>query len=205
MSSLKKTLVIKLDPKDPDKRALAYCAKEIREGRLVAFPTETVYGIAANLLDKKAIARLYKVKKRPRRKPFTVHIARVSAMARMGCKVTREAKRLIDKFWPGPLTIILRSRSGAKIGFRMPSNRIASELIRISKVPIVAPSANISGSRAPARPEDVLRGLRSKIDLLIDGGRTDEGIESTVVDLTVTPPKVLREGAISRRELFASL
>lgn len=205
MRSLRKTVVFKVDPKTPDACAIAHAAKAVKEGLLVAFPTETVYGIAANLLDAKAVDRLYEVKKRFKGKPFTVHIADVKTIRDMGCAISKKAKAAMEKFWPGPLTIILKSKDGRKIGFRMPANKVALELISASAVPVVAPSANISGNKPPTDAKSVLRDLNGTIDVLIDSGPTDVGIESTVVDLTVTPPVILREGAIKRATLMRAL
>ena len=196
-----KVSIIKIDPANPDKRKIAIAAKVIREGGLVVFPTETVYGIAANLLDRKALERLYMVKARPEGKPFTVHISDLKMIRDMGCEITGTAEKLMAKFWPGPLTIILKSRKGRKIGFRMPADKTALELIRLSGVPVVAPSANLSGKPAPATAEEARADLEGKIDMVIDGGRTEIGLESTVVDLTVDPFKVLRAGAIKEEEL----
>lgn len=196
-----KTYVVKIDPKRPDKKKINEAAEAIRKGLLVAFPTETVYGIAANFLDGKAVDNLYRIKKRPKDKPFTVHIADIGMIESLGCVMTKEALSLISKFWPGPLTIILKSRDGKALGFRIPANTVALELIRAAGVPIVAPSANLSGNKAPVSAEEVLKDLDGGIDLLIDGGPTDIGVESTVVDLTVDPPEVLRKGAIKPGEI----
>jgi len=200
-----KMSVIKIDPVNPDKKRIASAAQIIREGGLVVFPTETVYGIAANLLDDKAVARLCRVKARPEGKPFTVHISDLKMIRDMGCEITPPAEKLMAKFWPGPLTIILKSHEGEKIGFRMPANNIALELIRVSGVPVVAPSANLSGQSAPVTAEDAMEPLKDKVDMVIDGGRTAVGIESTVVDLTIDPYKVLRAGAIKEGELSKAL
>ena len=199
----KKTLILKVNPNNPDKGKILQAAKVIRDGGLVAFPTETVYGLAANLLKKASIDRLYEIKKRPRGKPFTVHISRLDIINEMRCEVTDKAKALIDKFWPGPLTIILNSKDGRDIGFRMPKNRVALELISASKVPIAAPSANISGKAPPKTAEEVLKQLDGKIDIVLDSGPTNLGIESTVIDLTVTPPQILRQGAVREKEIFS--
>ena len=205
MSSLKRTVVLKVDPKRPDKKAIAEAAKRLRSGAMVAFPTETVYGLGANLLDKKAVARLYKVKERPKGKPFTVHIDNASCIKKLGCEITKEAKELMDKYWPGPLTIILNCKNGRKIGFRMPNNKVALNLIKASGVPVVAPSANISGAVPPTSAAGVLRQLDGKIDILLDAGHTDVGIESTVIDMTVLPSRILREGAISQRDILKAI
>jgi L-threonylcarbamoyladenylate synthase len=197
--------VIKIDPVNPDKKKIALAAKAIREGGLVVFPTETVYGIAANLLDENAIEKLCRVKARPEGKPFTVHISDIKMILDMECPITAAAEKLMARFWPGPLTIILKSRNAGKIGFRMPANNIALELIRASGVPVVAPSANLNGKPAPVTAEEAMAGLEGKVDIVIDGGRTEVGFESTVVDLTVDPPKILREGAIKEEELLKAL
>ncbi len=192
---------VKIDPLNPDKEKIAAAAKIIREGGLVVFPTETVYGIAVNLLDKRAMERLYKVKARPEGKLFTVHISDLKMIRDMGCAITDKAEKLMAEFWPGPLTIILKSDKGEKIGFRMPADNTALELIRASGVPVVAPSANLSGKPAPVTAEEAMANLEGKVDMVIDGGRTTVGLESTVVDLTMDPFKVLREGAIKEEEL----
>jgi len=196
---LKKTAVIKVDPEDPDAAAIAHAARAIRKGLLVAFPTETVYGLAANFLDPGAVDRLYEVKKRSRGKPFTVHIADVKMIRRLGCVLTKKARLAIDTFWPGPVTLILKSKDGRKIGFRMPANRVALELIRLSAVPIAAPSANISGRMPPRDAKGVLADLGGLIDIVMDSGPTEIGRESTVADMTVDPPQVLREGAVKKK------
>lgn len=202
MGFLKNTIVLKVDPAKPDKDAIDYAACAVRAGCLVAFPTETVYGIAANPADRRAIRDLYKVKRRPRGKPFTVHISDLKMMRLFGCAPAGRTRAIIRKFWPGPLTAIVRSRSGKKVGFRMPANRVALELIKASGAPIVAPSANLSGNNPPTSAAGVLKELDGRIDILLDAGRTRIGIESTVVDFTVMPPKILREGAIRAEKIL---
>jgi L-threonylcarbamoyladenylate synthase len=198
MAKLKKTTIIfKLDPRNPEEKILDYAAAAIRGGKLVAFPTETVYGIAANRLDKKAINDLRRAKNRPEAKPFTVHISDVAMIRKMGVAVTSDASKLIKKFWPGPLTIILKAKNGERIGFRMPANKIAIQLIEAAQTPIVAPSANLSGKKAPVEAKKVFEELYGRIDLILDGGRTRVGVESTVVDMTSNAPEILRDGAIS--------
>jgi len=196
-----KTIILKVDPVRPDRKAISFAAKRLKEGALVAFPTETVYGLGANILKKKSVERLYKVKKRSRSKPFTIHISDESLIGRLGCKVTKEARRLMDRYWPGPLTIILAGKGKDKIGFRMPDNIVALRLIEESASPIAAPSANLSGRRAPTDAEDVLEDLGGEIDVLIDAGPTDAGVESTIVDMSSETPRVLREGAIKKEEI----
>ncbi|MFA5143353.1 MAG: L-threonylcarbamoyladenylate synthase [Candidatus Omnitrophota bacterium] len=202
---MKRTVVLQVNPERPDKRSISLGAGMLRSGGLVAFPTETVYGLGANLLDEKAIARLCRVKHRPKGKQFTVHIENISAIKKLKCEIPPAAGKLIDKYWPGPLTIILKSKDGARTGFRMPANAVALALIRQAKVPVVAPSANISGRRPPTGPEGVLKQLAGRIDLLLDAGPSEVGVESTVVDMTVSPPQILRAGAIKRVEIFKAL
>ncbi len=196
------TTVIKVNPADPAVKDIAFGAKVLREGGLVAFPTETVYGLGANFLSKDSMERLYEVKRRARNKPFTVHIADIQAIKDMGCAVTPHAQALADKFWPGPLTMILCRADGRKIGFRMPANLVALRLISSARVPIVAPSANISGRVPPKTAGEVMASLDGEIDMVIDGGPADIGVESTVVDMTVLPVSVLREGAIKKAEIL---
>jgi len=196
-----KTQVIKTDNDNPDKKVISEAAKIIKKGGLVAFPTETVYGLAADYLNKKALARLYKVKNRPADKPFTVHISDYDVIGALFCEVSIFEEHLIQRFWPGPLTLILRNEAGGKIGFRMPKNRLALDLISACKTPIAAPSANISGNSAPRTAGQVLRELDGKIDILLDCGETELGIESTVVDASSFPYRILREGAVDKAQI----
>ena len=191
-----KTEVIKIDREKPDRKLLKRAAKIVRGGGLVAFPTETVYGIAADYKNKKAIEKLYRIKKRPKDKPFTVHISKMSELKKLSCQTNVFSRKLIKKFWPGPLTLIFESENGKRIGVRMPANKIARDFISLCKTQVVAPSANISGNKPPRRIKEVLKDLDGKIDLLIDGGETEVGMESTVLDISSFPYRVLRKGAI---------
>ena len=195
------TLVLKIDSIKPDGKLIKYAAGVLKNGGLVAFPTETVYGLGANLLNKKAIRRLYKVKDRPGNKPLTVHIASVSQIMALGCVLDVKSKKLAKKFWPGPLTMVLASKIGKPVGFRMPANKVALYLIKASGVPVVAPSANLSGKKPPTDARAVLAGLDGKIDVLLDSGRTDVGVESTVVDMTAHPIRILRQGAVKEVDI----
>lgn len=195
------TAVIRINASRPSAVAVKKAALVLKKGGLVVFPTETVYGLGANLLDKKAVEKIYEIKKRPRNKPLTVHVADTASVKKIVGKIPPGAGKLIERYWPGPLTIILRDRRGRKTGFRMPDNKIAFDLIKKAGVPVVAPSANISGNKPPTSAKEALRDLDGKVDIVIDGGRTAIGIESTVVDMTGRRPKVLREGAISRAEI----
>jgi len=195
------TQVIQINAQNPEFDKISHCAKVLRDGGLVAFPTETVYGLAANLNNKKAISRLFEVKHRHHGKPFSVHIADKEKIEDFAINLKPVAYKLIDKFWPGPLTVIVPSKDQDTVGVRMPSNPIALKLISEAGVPIVAPSANLSGHNPPKCVDDVLRDLNGLIDIAIDGGKTELGVESSIVDLTITPPQVIRKGAIAEKDI----
>lgn len=200
-----KTEIIKIDPRSPDRAAIKKAARVIKAGGLVAFPTETVYGLGADYMNKCAVEKLYEVKKRPKNKPFTIHISDLKELGGFSCEVPASAERLIKKFWPGPLTLILKTKNGGNFGVRMPANRAALDFIAACKTPIVAPSANISGNKPPTSADETLSELNGKIEAVLDGGKTGIGVESTVVDLTVSPYKILRRGAISEEEIAGVL
>lgn len=198
------TLII--DAKDKiDYDKLAKAAQILREGGLVAFPTETVYGLGANALLKEAVDRIFVAKGRPQDNPLIVHIAS-KEMLDMCAKVTDErVYKLIERFWPGPLTIVLPKKESipdnvtaglGTVGIRMPQNKIALDLISLAGVPVAAPSANVSGKPSPTEAQHVIDDLFGRVDVIIDGGRCSFGLESTVIDLTSTKPYVLRPGAV---------
>lgn len=200
---MSKTNIIRIDPLNPEPEKISEAAHIIRRGGVAAFPTETVYGLGAIYNDDEAVERIYKIKNRPENKPLTLHISDIAMLRNMGCMVNARASKLIGKYWPGPLTLILKTMSGKKtIGVRMPANKIARTLIDACGAPIVAPSANLSGNKAPVSAEDVLKDLDGKIDLVIDGGQTDIGIESTIVDASEDSVKILRQGAIPAEEIM---
>ena len=188
-----------MDPQRPDPQGIREAAGVLRRGGLVAFPTETVYGLGANLQDPQAIQELYRVKRRPFEKKVTLHVAQKNAVESAGVRVTDLARRLIDRFWPGPLTLILSRADGSSIGFRMPDHPVALALIREAQVPVVAPSANLSGQPPPRSAESIVRDFSREIDLILDAGPTPLGMESTVLDLSGPTPKILRRGALGDR------
>lgn len=210
----RKTAVCQIDPWNPDPALIARAAELIRVGRLVAFPTETVYGLGANGLDAEAVAGIYVAKGRPARNPIILHVASTEEAKFLVSQWTAEAQTLADRFWPGPLTIVL-SRSqhvtdivtagGPTVAIRCPTHPIALALIRAAGVPVAAPSANRSGELSPTLAEHVLLGLDGRIDLLLDGGPTAAGIESTVVDLSGPIPVLLRPGPISPALIEAAI
>lgn len=192
---------MKVNSAQPEAAKIKKAALILRNGGLVAFPTETVYGLGANMLDKDAIKKVYRIKNRPKGKPLTIHIADVKILKKMVGRIPSSAKKLIAKFWPGPLTLVLKDKTSKKTGFRIPDNRIAFLLIKEAAVPVVAPSANISGKRPPTDAQEVLKNLSGKIEMVLDGGKTQIGVESTVLDLSGRQYKILREGAISEEEI----
>ncbi|MFA4991462.1 MAG: L-threonylcarbamoyladenylate synthase [Candidatus Omnitrophota bacterium] len=197
------TKVIKLDPYFPDERLISEAALVLKNGGIVAFPTETVYGAGVNALDKNAMERLRGIKKRPADKPFTIHIAGLGALDEMNIELSNKAIKIIDKFWPGPLTIVALNRKKEKVGLRMPDNKIALSLIKKAGVPVAAPSANMSGRRPPVSAQEVIDEMSGFIDIILDGGRTERQQESTVVDVTSEPFAILRNGAIPGEDLLA--
>lgn len=190
------TELIKIDPNVPEHNIIKKAAKILKHGGLVAFPTETVYGLGANAKDEKAIAKLCKVKQRPEDKSFTIQLADKRKIEEFAMNISSLGYKFINQYWPGPLTLIFFSKSGGKIGIRMPNHPVALNLIRESGLPLAVTSANISGSKPAATADDVIASFDGKIEMILDGGRVPIGIESAVVDMTVPPFKVLREGSL---------
>ena len=189
-------------------------AETLANGGLVAFPTETVYGLGANALDAAAVAKIYEAKGRPSDNPLIVHIARASNIGELTPQLTPKVIRLIDNFWPGPLTIVLPKKPNVPgittggldtVAIRMPDDPVALELIKKSGVPIAAPSANISGRPSPTKGEHVITDLNGKIDAILIGNDCRVGIESTVLDLTGEVPTILRPGIITAENIEAAL
>ena len=181
-------------------------ASILAKGGIVAIPTETVYGLAGNALDGSVTQKIYKAKGRPSDNPLIVHISENSQWAPLVKEIPESAKALADAFWPGPLTIILPKSdkipdevSGGldTVAVRMPSHEIARKLIEKSGVPLAAPSANTSGKPSPTSAKHVIDDLSGKIDAIVDGGEADVGVESTVISLAVSPPRLLRPGGIT--------
>ena len=197
-----KTKIIKLHPERPDISEISDIAKIIRQGGLVVFPTETVYGIAADFSNPQAMNRLKEVKKRREDKPFSVVVARVESVASYTFFDKTIFYKLMDAYWPGPLTIVVPSKEeGKTIGLRMPKNNIALSLIQEARCPIAAPSANFEGNPAPVTCEEALKDLDGLVDVAIDGGKVSVGLSSTVVDLSAEVPHVLRDGVITQKDI----
>jgi L-threonylcarbamoyladenylate synthase len=200
-----RTQVWQVDSAAPDPEVLARAAAVLRAGGLVAFPTETVYGLGANALDPDAVRGIFAAKGRPARNPVIVHVGDVPAARALVTVWPETAGRLADRFWPGPLTLVLPrmpavpdavTGGGPTVAVRCPAHPVALALVRAAGVPVAAPSANRSSELSPTLPEHVLGGLVGRIDLLLDAGATPAGIESTVLDLSGSRPRLLRPGPI---------
>ncbi len=185
-------------------------AEIIKQGGLVAFPTETVYGLGANGLEEAAAAKIYAAKGRPSDNPLILHIAEVKQLERIVKQIPDAAKKMIQNYWPGPLTLVFEKADCVPYGttggletvaVRMPNHIVAKRLIQESGVPIAAPSANLSGRPSPTKASHVAEDLLDRIDLILDGGSVGIGLESTIVDVTVTPPVILRPGYITKEML----
>lgn len=205
-----KTKIIRINPKNPEISRIKKAADILRKGGLVAFPTETVYGLGANALNSRAVKKIFGVKGRPFDNPLIVHIADKKEIYRLADEIPEKTEKLMNAFWPGPLTLILKKSKAIPrittvglntVAIRMPSHPIALALIRQTKNPIAAPSANLSGKPSPTSAEHVKQDLCKKIDAIIDSDDSDIGIESSVLDMTVNPPMLLRPGKITLNEL----
>ncbi len=188
-----------------DEQSLRMAADLFRRGELVAFPTETVYGLGANALNEAAVRRIFDAKNRPADNPLIVHVACAEQLDEL-CEVNGNAKKLMAAYWPGPLTLLLPRKSAvpdvvtaglASVGVRMPSHPVAHEMLKICGLPIAAPSANRSTRPSPTTAQHVMEDMNGRIPLILDGGACDVGVESTVLDLTHETPVVLRPGAVT--------
>lgn len=200
---MKKTLVLKVNPQEIEIDKIRLAADFIKKGGLVAFPTETVYGLGADALNAKAVLSLFEAKRRPLDNPPIVHVGNAKDVYKLTKEVSPEAEELMKTFWPGPLTLIFKRSDIVPditvcgldtIAIRMPKHNVALALIRESSCPIAAPSANLAGKPSPTTAKHVLDDLDGKIDAILDAGPTSIGVESTVLDLTVDPPQILRPG-----------
>jgi len=200
-----RTRLLRVHPGSPQPAALREAAGVLLKGGLVAFPTETFYGLGANALDPAAVRRIFEVKGRPESKPLLVLVDSIDLAESLVKEVSAAARELMTKYWPGPLTLIFRAIASlpdeltagtGTVGIRVPRHPVAFELVRAAGLPITAPSANRSGEEPPATAADVQRVFGGKIELILDGGATTGGLPSTILDVTVTPPKLIRRGAL---------
>ncbi len=208
------TIQATVDRNEPNPHIINKAARIIQAGGLVAFPTETVYGLGADALNAEAVKKIYVAKGRPSDKPLILHVSSIQQASGL-VEMNDTARKLAQTFWPGPLTLVLPAkpcipsitRGGLNTaGVRMPANVPALELIRASRTPLAAPSANISGRPSPKDAESVYRDMAGRIDMILDGGSTVIGIESTILDIT-NPERIimLRLGAIGREEIESSI
>lgn len=209
-----RTLRLNADGNDLDspasRAAIEQAAAVLREGGTVAFPTETVYGLGANALDAAAVAKIFAAKKRPGWDPLIVHLADRAMLPTVAQTVSENASRLMDAFWPGPLTLLL-PRSAAipdavtagrpLVGVRIPQHPIAHALLQAAGIPVAAPSANLFGRTSPTLAAHVAEDLEGRIDVIIDSGETTHGLESTVIDPNAEPPVVYRPGVITLEQI----
>ncbi|MGA3059269.1 MAG: L-threonylcarbamoyladenylate synthase [Candidatus Bathyarchaeia archaeon] len=203
---MKETILLKVDSENPAPSKIKIAAQVIRNGGLVAFPTETVYGLGADALNPNAVLALFEAKKRPLDNPPIVHVANAGEVYKLVQEVPKKAELLMKTFWPGPLTLVFKRSSIVPsvtvagldtVAIRMPKHKVALALIKLSHLPIAAPSANLAGKPSPTTAKHVYEDLDGKIDVILDGGPTSIGVESTVVDLTIDPPLILRPGGTS--------
>jgi L-threonylcarbamoyladenylate synthase len=208
------TLMLKVDAQQPELEPIQKAAEIIKRGGLVAFPTETVYGLGADALNADAVLRLFEAKRRPLDNPPIVHVADKADVAPLVIGVPKKARLLIDKFWPGPLTLVLKHSMAVPkvttagldtVAIRMPIHPVAAALIKACGCPIAAPSANLAGKPSPTTAAHVYEDLNGRIDAILDGGATDIGVESTVVDLSADPPMLLRPGGLPFEALIKVL
>ncbi len=208
------TEVISLNSHSPEPEILAHAGAVLRAGGLVAYPTETVYGLAASAFTDSSVARVFDAKGRPVGQPLPVQIASVDAVETLAQRVPDAAKQLLADFFPGPLTLIFWRQpavsltitgGGETVGLRMPDHPVALGVLRAFGAPVVCPSANMTGRRAAMSAADVLEDLDGRIDLVLDGGPTTDRTPSTVLDVTTRPAQIVRAGKISRAVLEAYL
>jgi L-threonylcarbamoyladenylate synthase len=204
------TKILKINKHKPEKDKIKYAANVLRQGGTVAFPTETVYGLGADALNEKAVEKIFAAKGRPADNPLIVHISDVTEVDKLAKSISDTARILMKTFWPGPLTIIMEKApcvpdivtAGLNtVAIRLPSNKIALELIKESGVPVAAPSANTSGKPSPTKASHVIDDLKDRVDIIIDGGDAEVGVESTVIDMTSEIPVILRPGGVTYEEL----
>ena len=189
----------------PEEHLVAEAARILCQGGLVAFPTETVYGLAADATNPHAIERLNRVKGRPPEKPYSLHLYDAAQVTSFVEVIPPLARRLMDRFWPGPLTIVIPSKTGGTVGFRLPKHPVAQEFLRRCQRPVVAPSANRSGFPPPTDGREAQAALEGQFDCLLEAGPTPLGRESTVVQIIGNRLTILREGAVPAQELQAAV
>ncbi|BCU71428.1 L-threonylcarbamoyladenylate synthase [Stygiolobus caldivivus] len=204
------TLILKIDPLNPEMDKIRQAAEVIKKGGTVAFPTETVYGLGANAYDGTACLKIFQAKNRPVDNPLIVHISDIEQLYEVASEIPDNVLELAQTVWPGPLTFVLKKTPKVPkevtanldtVAVRMPAHPIALQLIRESGVPIAAPSANLATKPSPTKPEDVIADMNGRVDVIIDGGHTFFGVESTIINVSINPPVLLRPGPFTVEEL----
>src|SRR5688572_30646078 len=207
-----KTRVVKVDAEQPDPAVIEEAAEALRAGKLVAFPTETVYGLGAHALDERAVQKIFDAKERPATDPLIVHIAHVGQVSQCAAAFPAGARKLALTFWAGPLTLILPKKPSIpdlvtaglpNVALRAPSHRVARALVETAGIPIAAPSANRFSRPSPTTAQHVTADLDGRVDLILDAGATDIGVESTIVDFSVDPPVVRRPGGLTFEQIHS--
>lgn len=201
------TEIVSINPDIPEEEKIGPAVNLIKKGEIIGFPTETVYGLAADAFNIIAVEKLFEIKRRPKDIPFTIQIASIDKLSDVVTMKTDLVETLARDMWPGPLTLVLEKNeiipnivtAGKKtVGIRIPANRIALKLLELLKTPIVAPSANIYHEHSPISAKQVQDNFNKIIPMILDGGESKIGIASTIVDLTTDPPRILREGSITK-------
>lgn len=207
-----KTRVLPVDRDRPDPAAIEEAAAALKAGKLVVFPTETVYGLGAHALDQSAVQKIFDAKERPANDPLIVHVAHIGQVNQCAIGMPPGARKLGLSFWAGPLTLILKKKPDVpdlvtagldSVALRVPAHRVARALMEMAGVPIAAPSANRFSRPSPTTAAHVLEDLDGRVDLILDGGATDIGLESTIVDFTVDPPAIRRPGGITFEQVHS--
>lgn len=205
-----KTKIYKIDENEINSESLDFIAEELRSGKLVAIPTETVYGLGANGLDPAAVKKIFVAKNRPMDNPLILHIAEIDQIGQLTKNVNQEDLDKLERLWPGPLTVIFEksdiipdevSCGLDTVAIRIPNHKICHEFLKSTKVPVAAPSANLSTKPSPTRAQDVIEDMDGRIDYIIDGGPCEIGLESTVLDLSSENPTILRPGYYTKEGL----
>ncbi|MEN6412146.1 MAG: L-threonylcarbamoyladenylate synthase [Veillonellales bacterium] len=208
------TELFTVDRNCPDSILLARAADILKQGGLVAFPTETVYGLGANGLDDRAVRRIYQAKGRPSDNPLILHVSAISEVQRLVADIPANARALMERYWPGPLTLVLKRRPVVPdivtggldtVAIRFPDSAVARQLIRLAGVPVAGPSANLSGRPSPTTAQAVWNDLNGRIEAILDAGPCEVGVESTVVDCTTPVPTLLRPGGLTLEMLTDTL
>jgi len=202
--------IIKVDPERPA-AAVIKAAAVVRSGGVIAFPTRCLYGLGADAFNAEAVARIFRIKQRSRRNPILILIDQTSRLEQLVSQISPAAGRLMEHFWPGRMTLVFKAREAVppyltagsgKIGIRLPGHPVAAALVQALQTPLTGTSANLSGSPGCRRIEDLEFQIASRLDLILDAGALKGGRGSTVVDVTVDPPKILREGEVSAAEIL---